>query len=133
MLSSGDQGNIVTLCPCRLYTYIINTYHCLCTLREFSFSLKEYIERRHGEPFKFLLLPRMGILGSLASTWKKVQFWIMSNFLAPFFQLFMAKKVFFNFFYIIASALKSCLIKKFLKIKKKLWIVFFRASCLFSF
>jgi hypothetical protein len=61
----------------------------------------------------------------------------MSNFLAPFFQLFMGKKLFFwNFFYIEASALKSCLIKKEKKIEKKfgriffgLKTVFFRASC----
>ena len=43
---------------------------------------KEYIERRHGEPFKFLFLPKMGLLGSQAELEKKVQFWIMSNFLA---------------------------------------------------
>ena len=98
---------------------------------------KEYIERRHGEPFKFLFLPKMGLLGSQAVLEKKVQFWIMSNFLAPFFQLFMGKKLFFKlFFYIAASALKSCLIKKFKKLKKNigriffgLKTVFFRASC----
>jgi hypothetical protein len=56
---------------------------------------KEYIERRHGEPFKFLFLPKMGLLGSQAVLEKKVQFWIMSNFLALFFQLFMGKNLFF--------------------------------------
>ena len=56
---------------------------------------KEYIERRHGEPFKFLFLPKMGLLGSQAVLEKKVQFWIMSNFLAPFFQLFMGKNLSF--------------------------------------
>ena len=99
--------------------------------------IKEYIERRHGEPFKFLFLPKMGLLGSQAVLEKKVQFWIMSNFLAPFFQLFMGKKLFFKlFFYIAASALKSCLIKKFKKLKKKFGRIFFglktgffRASC----
>jgi hypothetical protein len=35
---------------------------------------KEYIERRHGEPFKFLFLPKMGLLGSQAVIEKKVQF-----------------------------------------------------------
>jgi hypothetical protein len=55
----------------------------------------EYIERRHGEPFKFLFPPKMGLLGSQAVIEKKVQFWIMSNFLAPFFQLFMGKNLFF--------------------------------------
>ena len=61
----------------------------------------------------------------------------MSNFLAPFFQLFMGKKLFFKLcFYIAASALKSCLIKKFKKLKKKFGRIFFglktgffRASC----
>ena len=62
----------------------------------FMVLCKEYIERRHGEPFKFLFLPKMGLLGSQASTWKKVQFWIMSNFLATFFHLFMAKNLFFT-------------------------------------
>jgi hypothetical protein len=35
---------------------------------------KEYIERRHGEPFKFLFLPKMGLLGSQAVLEKKGQF-----------------------------------------------------------
>jgi hypothetical protein len=35
---------------------------------------KEYIERRHGEPFNFLFLPKMGLLGSQAVLEKKVQF-----------------------------------------------------------
>ena len=33
-------------------------------------SVNECIERRHSDPFKFLFLPKMGILGSQASTWK---------------------------------------------------------------
>jgi hypothetical protein len=33
--------------------------------------LKEYIERRHGEPFKFLFLPKMGLLSSQAVLEKK--------------------------------------------------------------
>ena len=33
---------------------------------------KEYIERIHGEPFKFLFLPKMGLLGILAQNMKKV-------------------------------------------------------------
>ena len=100
-------------------------------------TAKEYIERRHGEPFKFLFLPKIGLLGSQAVLEKKVQFLIMSNFLALFFQLFMGKNLFFwNFNYIVASALKSCLIKKLKKIEKNfgrfflgLKTVFFRASC----
>ena len=85
---------------------------------KFYLATKEYIERRHGEPFKFLFLPKIGLLGSQAVLEKKVQFWIMSNFLAPFFQLFIGN--FFSiFFYIVTSTLKSCLIKKVLKNWKK--------------
>ena len=71
---------------------------------------KEYVERRHGEPIRFLFLPKMGILGNQASTEKKS---IMNYelLLRAFFHVFMGqKKVFFNTFYIVASALKSCII-----------------------
>ena len=33
---------------------------------------KEIVERRHGEPIKFLFLPKLGLLGSRASTKKKL-------------------------------------------------------------
>jgi hypothetical protein len=39
-----------------------------------TIDTKEYIERRHGEPFKFLFLPKLGLLGSQALLEKKVQF-----------------------------------------------------------
>ena len=32
---------------------------------------KEYIKRRHGEPFKFLFLPKMDLLGRQAVLEKK--------------------------------------------------------------
>jgi hypothetical protein len=32
---------------------------------------KEYVERRHGEPFEFVFLPKMDLLDSQASTKKK--------------------------------------------------------------
>ena len=35
------------------------------------FGGKEIVERRHGEPIKFLFLPKMGLLGSQACTEKK--------------------------------------------------------------
>ena len=35
---------------------------------------REIIERRHGEPIKFLFLPKMGLLGSQAGNEKK--FWL---------------------------------------------------------
>ena len=68
---------------------------------------KEIVERRHGEPIKFLFLPKMSLLGQY---WKKKWFWIMRNFWGLFFHVFMGKHLFFKFiFCIIASALKGCL------------------------
>ena len=47
---------------------------------------------------------------------------ILSNFLGWFFQFFMGKKKFFlNFFYIVASALKSYIKKKVKIFKKNFW------------
>jgi hypothetical protein len=43
-------------------------------LINFLIQAKEYIERRHGEPFKFQFLPKMGLLGSQAVLEKKVEF-----------------------------------------------------------
>ena len=39
-------------------------------LMEYSHQKKEIVERRHGEPIKFLFLPKMGLLGSQASNEK---------------------------------------------------------------
>ena len=33
---------------------------------------KEIVEKRHGEPIKFIFLPKMGLLDSQASTEKKI-------------------------------------------------------------
>ena len=56
----------------------------------------------------------------------------MINFLARFFQLFIAKNLFFKFiFYFVASALKSCWIEKFLKIEKQLGSIFFGLKIVF--
>ena len=66
---------------------------------------KEYIERRHGEPFKFLFLPKMGLLGSQAVLEKKSNSELWATFELDFFQFFMGK---YTFFYIVVSALKSC-------------------------
>ena len=41
-------------------------------LAHFFYETKEIVERRHGEPIKFLFLPKMGLLGSQASTEKKM-------------------------------------------------------------
>jgi hypothetical protein len=43
-------------------------------LKQIPIQFKEYIKRRHGEPFKFIFLPKMGLLGSQAVLEKKVQF-----------------------------------------------------------
>ena len=78
----------------------------------------------------------MGLLGSQAVLEKKVQFRIMSNFLAQFFQLFMGKKKKKKFFLHCSVRTKKLLNKKVKKIEKKfgriffgLKTVFFRASC----
>jgi hypothetical protein len=74
---------------------------------------KEIVERRHGEPIKFLFLPKMGLLGSQAVNKKNCWLWILSNFLGKFFHVFMGKLLFFwNFFYNVGSALQRCLILK---------------------
>ena len=51
---------------------------------------KEYIERIHVEPFKFLFHGQK--IGFLGSTRKKIKLWIMSYFWVRVFQLFMGKK-----------------------------------------
>ena len=43
-------------------------------LAHFFYETKEIVERRHGEPIKFLSLPKMGLLGSQASTEKRVNY-----------------------------------------------------------
>ena len=51
------------------------TYHSsVAKTTHILIKSKEYIERRHGEHFKFLFLPKMGVLGSQAVLEKKVQF-----------------------------------------------------------
>ena len=69
---------------------------------------KEIVERRHGEPTKFLCLPKMGLLGSQASTEKKLVLNYEQLFRAVF-SCFMGKIYIYFFFYIVACALKSCL------------------------
>ena len=73
----------------------------------YSGKTKEIVERRHGEPIKFLFLPKMGLLGSQASTEKKFgcEFW--ATFEGYFFMFSWA--IFLN---ILGSALKRCLITK---------------------
>ena len=55
-------------------------------------SLKEYLERRHGEPFKFLFLPKMVLLGSQASTRKKSNYELWATLDLGFFKFSWAKK-----------------------------------------
>ena len=54
---------------------------------------KEIVERRHGEPIKFLFLPKMGLLGRQAGNEKNCWLWIMSNFWGLFFHVFMGKNL----------------------------------------
>ena len=58
--------------------------------------IKEIVERRHGEPIKFLFLPKMGLLGSQAGNEKNCWLWIMSNFLGLFNHVFMGKNSIFK-------------------------------------
>ena len=84
-----------------------------------GYSQGVYREETRWALFKFLFLPKMGLLGSQAVLEKKVQFWIMSNFLALFFQIFMDKIFFLNFFLHCSVRTKKLLNKKVKKIEKK--------------
>ena len=62
---------------------------------------KEYVERRHGEPIRFLFLPKMGILGNQASTEKKSimnyelllrAVFLMFSWVKELFSIFLASK-----------------------------------------
>ena len=55
-------------------------------------TAKEIVERRHGEPIKFLFLPKMGLLGSQASTEKKIGYELWATFEGCF---FMSKNLIF--------------------------------------
>ena len=48
-----------------LYVLSVSENEVSTVLQEY---LKEIVERRHGEPIKFPFLPKMGLLGSQAST-----------------------------------------------------------------
>jgi hypothetical protein len=50
--------------------------------------IKETVERRHGEPIKFLFLPKMGLLGSQAGIEKKMLVVNYEQFLRTVFSCF---------------------------------------------
>ena len=57
----------------RLRLWPRNEAAVFCCANSVSKALaKEIVERRHGEPIKFLFLPKMGLLGSQACTEKKI-------------------------------------------------------------
>ena len=58
---------------------------------------KEYIKRRHGEPFKFLFLPKMDLLGSQAVL-EKGTILNYEQLFSSIFQLFMGRCLFLIFF-----------------------------------
>ena len=62
---------------------------------------KEYMERRHSEPFKFLFLPKMGLLASQANTRKN-----STDELWASLELFFKK--------VVVSTLKSWIVQRFL-------------------
>jgi hypothetical protein len=51
----------------------MNFNDCESKSKSLSSQVKEYVERRHGEPNNFLFLPKMGLLGTLAGNEKKSQ------------------------------------------------------------
>jgi hypothetical protein len=73
--------------------------------------VKEIVERRHGEPIKFLFLPKMGLLGGQAS--KKMLVVSSEQLFRAVFHVFMGKNLIFNIFFYIVKTLKSCLIQKY--------------------
>ena len=53
--TTGFVERLINLCLKRFHRFLV------------SFQTKETVERSHGEPIKFLFLPKMGLLGSQAS------------------------------------------------------------------
>jgi hypothetical protein len=97
---------------------------------------KEYIERRHGEPFKFLFLPKMGLLGSQAVLEKSPILNYEQLFSSVFSTFHWQKIIFFNFFLHCSVRTKKLLNKEGKKIEKIFGRIFFglktgffRASC----
>ena len=58
-----------------------------------SEQIKEYVESRHGEPNKFLLLPKIGLLGSHTGNEKRVNYEFKATF-----AFFLCFHSFFHFF-----------------------------------
>ena len=67
----GHYGQIFKISSNNYVTFFLFEAREIRYLINFMGKSKKYIERRHGEPFKFLFLPKMDLLGSQASTWKK--------------------------------------------------------------
>jgi hypothetical protein len=57
----------------------------------FNHLNKEIVERRHGEPIKFLFLPKMGLLDCQASNEKKMLVVNYEQLLRAVFHVFMGK------------------------------------------
>jgi hypothetical protein len=84
--------------------------------------IKEYIERRHGEPFKFLFLPKMGLLGSQAVLEKKANY---EQLFSSVFSSFHGQRfIFLNLFLHCSVRTKKLLNRKVKKNMKKIWEVF---------
>ena len=72
--------------PCKTLCAVYIYWHS-----KFLAPVKEIVEKRHGEPIKFLFLP----FGRPASNEKKLWLWIMSKFFGLFFHVFMGKNLIF--------------------------------------
>jgi hypothetical protein len=109
LLQCLSLRHLFSLCLPRLPLYACNFCHLVCSCHLFCrccpsiFAAlktvsKEIVERKHGEPIRFLILPKMGLLGSQAGNEKSCWLWIMSNFWGLFFHVFMSKNYYYFFF-----------------------------------
>ena len=102
-MSSGNQISIMIAFTMLLL--FMTTKHN----KDFNPLFKEILERRQGEPIKFLFLYKMDLLGSQVGKKKKMLVLNYEQILRAVFSCLYGQEL---FFYIVESALKSCLIKK---------------------
>ena len=74
---------------------------------------------RHGEPIKFLFLPKMGLLGSQAGNEKKMLVVNYEQLLRAVFHVFMGKKLVFKIYFLHCRVRTKKLLDTKVKIKKK--------------
>ena len=98
----------------------------------FTLQSKEYIERRHGEPFKFLFLPKMGLLGSQAVLEKKSPILYYEQLFSSVFSTFHGQNFIFSIYFLHCSVCtKKLLNKKVKKIETNFGRIFFGLKTVF--